>query len=91
MAIRLSALLTGSALFPRNITILHLVLISVSLNKPQGLVQLEGVFKFKKNSMTSSGLDPATFHLVAYCLNLLGLTKVNRHYKAIFYSVRVST
>jgi hypothetical protein len=35
------------------------------LSKPQGLGRLEGLGKLKKNSFTSSGLEPATFGLVA--------------------------
>jgi hypothetical protein len=36
-------------------------------SKPRGLVQPEGLGKLKKNSFTSSGIEPATFRLVAYC------------------------
>jgi hypothetical protein len=34
------------------------------LSEPQGLVRLEELRKFKKNSITSSGLEPAAFQLV---------------------------
>jgi hypothetical protein len=51
MAVRLLALLTGSALLPRNIFLL-LVLFSVKrLSEPQGLVRPEGLVKLEKNSM----------------------------------------
>jgi hypothetical protein len=67
---RLSALCTGCNVFPRNITIfLFLVPISVKrVSEPQGLVQLEGLGKLK--NFTSSGLEPATFWLVAERINL---------------------
>jgi hypothetical protein len=64
MALRLSGLRTGRALLPRNIIFLLLVLISVSLIEPQGLVRTDGVSKLK-NSLTSSGLEPVTFRLVS--------------------------
>jgi hypothetical protein len=38
------------------------------LSKPQGQVRPEGLGKLK-NSFTSSGLEPATFRLVAQCLD----------------------
>jgi hypothetical protein len=38
------------------------------LSKPQSLVQSEGLGKLKK-VITSSGLEPATFWFVAYCLS----------------------
>jgi hypothetical protein len=37
------------------------------LNKSQGLVWLEGLGKFKK--ITSLGLEPVTFQVLAQCLN----------------------
>jgi hypothetical protein len=64
MAVRLSALRTSRTLLPTNIIIfMFLVLISVGLSKPQNLVQLEGLGKFKK--ITSLAIGPATFRFVA--------------------------
>jgi hypothetical protein len=63
MTIRLSALRTGCALLPINIIFLHVVLICQRQSKPQGLMRTEGLGK--KKSLTSSGLEPATFWLVA--------------------------
>jgi hypothetical protein len=60
-----SALRIGHALLPRNIIFLLLVLISVKRpSKYQGLVRSEGLCRLKE-SITSSGLEPATFWLVA--------------------------
>jgi hypothetical protein len=48
------------------------------LSKPQSLVRLEGLGKLKKkNSFTSSGLEPATFRIVAYCLNHYATAKTD--------------
>jgi hypothetical protein len=65
MAARLPAARTGPALFPGIIIFLLLILISVrdSVN-PQGLVRPEGLGKLTKR-ITSSGLEPDTFRLVA--------------------------
>jgi hypothetical protein len=57
MAVRFSVLRTGHALPPQK----HFtVLIFVSVSQPQG-----------HSAVTSSGLEPATFRLVAKCLNQL--------------------
>jgi hypothetical protein len=53
MAIRLSAIRTGRALHFRYIIFLFLILISVRLSDPLGLVLLEGLGKLKKNYFTS--------------------------------------
>jgi hypothetical protein len=53
MAVRLSALRVGRALLP------------ISVRDPRAIVRLEGLGQLKKNPMTSSGLEPATFRLVA--------------------------
>jgi hypothetical protein len=61
MAVRLSALLAGRPLPPGRI----LVLISVGgWVDPRAIVRMEGLGKLK-NPMTSSGIEPATFRLVA--------------------------
>jgi hypothetical protein len=46
--------------------------------KLRGLVRQEGIDKFK-NSFSSSGLDPATFRLVAQCLNHYATAGSNRN------------
>jgi hypothetical protein len=62
MAVRLLTLHAGCHLPPGR----YLVLISVS----SAIVQLEGLGQLKK-SVTSLGIKPTTFQLVAYCLNQL--------------------
>jgi hypothetical protein len=54
------------------------------LSKPQGLVRPEGLGKFKKNSFASSGLEPATFRLVTYCLNHYVVINVNAYKDVVF-------
>jgi hypothetical protein len=67
MAVRLSASCAGRPLPPGK----FLVLITV-----RGWDDLRAIVRLKelgqlKNPMTSSGIEPATFRLEAYCLNQL--------------------
>jgi hypothetical protein len=67
MAVRLSASRAGHPLAPRR----FLVFISVRDRvDPRAIVRLEGLVHLK-NPMTSSGIEPATFRLVAQCVNQL--------------------
>jgi hypothetical protein len=67
----LSALRTGRPLHPGNLFHSFLVLISVRGRvDPRTIAKLGGLGKLKKKS-ASSGLEPATFQLVAWCLNQL--------------------
>jgi hypothetical protein len=69
-AVRLSALRAGHHR-PPPIPGGFQVLISVGgWVDPRVIVRLEGLCQFK-NPMTSSGIKPATFQLVAQCLNQL--------------------
>jgi hypothetical protein len=70
MAVRLSALRAGLPLHsppPGRFLVLSSVTGYVDL---KAIVRLEGLGRLK-NPMTSSGLEPATFRLVAQCLNQL--------------------
>jgi hypothetical protein len=65
MTARLSTLRAGRPLTPGR----FLVLIPIrGWVDSKAIVKLEGLGKFK-NPVTSSGLEPATFRLVAYYLN----------------------
>jgi hypothetical protein len=67
MAVRLSALRAGHPLPPGR----FLVLISVRGRvDPRDIGRLEGLGKWK-NPITSPGMKPSTFRLVAECLNQL--------------------
>jgi hypothetical protein len=67
MAVRLSALRTGHSLPPER----FLVLISgTGLVEPRAIVRLDGLGELR-NPVTSLGIEPATFRLVAKCLNQL--------------------
>jgi hypothetical protein len=57
-----------------------------SLSKPQGLVLLEGLGKLKKYVITSSGIEHATFLLVAQLFNLY-TTALPQQY-GFYYLVR---
>jgi hypothetical protein len=71
LAVRLSALRTGRALFYRNIVCMLLVVISVrGWVNPRAIVRPEGLGKLeKKKSFASSDHEPASSRLVAEYLN----------------------
>jgi hypothetical protein len=58
MAVQLSALRTSRTLLPRNIIILML-LVLIRLSKPQGLMQSEGLGKFKNSPHGVSNPRPS--------------------------------
>jgi hypothetical protein len=77
MKVWLSASSDGRPLSPRKIPGAHFCRGWVD---PKAIVQLEGLGQLK-NSMTSSGMEPASFRLVAYCLNQISVNyKIYRPY-----------
>jgi hypothetical protein len=67
MALKLSALPVGRCLPPRKIPGTHFC---QKLSRPRIIVRLDGLDQLK-NPMTSTGIEPATFRLLAQCLNQL--------------------
>jgi hypothetical protein len=65
MAVRLLVLRTGRTSLPQKHYYFYVsgTHFCQRLSKPQGLMRLEGLGKFKK--ITSSGIEPTTFQLVA--------------------------
>jgi hypothetical protein len=67
MVVRLSASRAGRPLPPGRFLVLIFVKDSVD---PRAIMRLEGLGQLK-NPVTSSGIEPAAFRLVASCLNQL--------------------
>jgi hypothetical protein len=68
MAVRLLALGAGRSLLPRR----FLILVSFrGCVNPRAVVRLERLGKFKKKSMTSSGIESTTFLLMPQYLKQL--------------------
>jgi hypothetical protein len=74
MAVRLSAVRTGRALLPPNCFSASVTHLCQMLSEPQGSVWPEGLGKLKIINLPSSGLEPATFRLVAKCLIYYAIT-----------------
>jgi hypothetical protein len=67
MAVRLSALRAGHSLTPGRFLVLIFIIVWVD---PRAKMRLEELGQLR-NPVTSPGIEPATFRLVAYCLNQL--------------------
>jgi hypothetical protein len=76
MAVRLSSLHAGHLLLPKKILGTHSVRGRVDL---KAIVLMRGLGKLK-NAVTSLGIVPANFRLVAWCLNQLWYRKRNTFY-----------
>ena len=74
--VSLSALRTGR-LYPQET---FLVLISVrGWVDPRAIVRPEGLCQWKKNRMTPSGIEPATFRLTTFIWNISHSKKIQRY------------